>query len=169
MCTKCQHVFSFNAIEKFFAKSHRPGDFVRAQDLFLNSKPKKTILTIEAISKDAIRISEMADTDLQQTIDNLGLKKIATIALQGVHAFCDAKRKSLYFPMLDIESNIVGYKALSMNDAMKMTETTFPEQNSFGAVIFPPMTKRGYREHKTAIIVLNLADALALRMEKTNG
>ena len=71
--------------------------------------------------------------------------------------------------MLDVESNIVGYKKLSRLDDGKMTETTVPEQNSFGAVIFSPIAKRGFRDQRTAILVVNMLDALALRMEKTNG
>lgn len=173
MCTKCQHIFSFSAIEKFFTKGHRSTDLNRARDLFLRSKPKPTIFTGEMMHKNAVPVQDMAADELLEVIQYLGLRKIEPNVFQGVQAFCHAKRKSLYFPMLDIQSNIVGYKKLArpVNDedcVATAVETTIPEQNSYGAVIFPPISKRGYRDQKTAIIVLNMLDALALRMEKTN-
>lgn len=168
MCSKCQYVFSFSAIEKQFTKS-RTTDLNRARELFMKSKPKTTILTADTIQKGAVPISEMPTNELLEIIQHLDLKKIEPDVFHGVQAFCHAKRKTLYFPMQDVDANFVGYKKLSrLNDDNPVTETTFPEQNSFGVVIFPPMVKRGFRDHKTAILVLNMLDALALRMEKTN-
>lgn len=175
MCTKCQHIFSFSAIEKFFTKSHRSTDELnRSRDLFMRSKPKPTILTAEMIHKNAVPVQDVSSDALTDVLQHLDIRKIEPNVFHGVQAFCNAKRNALYFPMVDIQSNIVGYKALSrsLNDAGdsggKFTETTMPEQNSYGAVILPPIIKRGYRDQKTAIIVLNMVDALALRMEKTN-
>lgn len=169
VCSKCQHVFSFSAIEKFFTKS-RTTDLDRARELFLKSKPKTNFLTADAMQKGAVPVNEMSTNELLELFQHLGFQKIEPSVFQGVQAFCHAKRKSLYFPMQDVESNFVGYKKLSrLNDENPITETTFPEQNSFGAVIFPPIVKRGFRDHRTAILVLNLLDALALRMEKTNS
>lgn len=169
VCSKCQHVFSFSVIEKFFTKSHKSvSDLERARDLFMRSKPKKKTLTIEAIHKEAVPVSEIQSIEMQEIMEHLGLK-IDESSFQGVHAFCHAKMKKLYFPMHDNESNIVGYKKLSKSIEGQTIETTLPETNSFGAVIFPPIIKRGFRDQKTAILVVNMLDALALRMEKTNG
>lgn len=168
VCSKCQHVFSFSAIEKFFTKSHRSTDLDRARDLFLRSKPKPNILTAATIHKDAVPVSQMLNLQLQSVFQHLGLSKIEPDTLLGLNAFCYAKRKVLYFPMLDVESNIVGYKRLSRLPDADLTETTLPEQNSFGAVIFHPL-KRGFREQRTAILVVNMLDALALRSQKNNG
>lgn len=142
----------------------------RARDLFVRSKPKPTILTCEMIHKNAKPVQDMSADELIEVIQYLDIRKIEPTVFQGIQAFCNANQNKLYFPMLDIQSNIVGYKKLSRpkNDVMNFTETTIPEQNSYGAVIFPPMIKRGPRDQKTAIIVLNIVDALALRMEKTN-
>lgn len=170
MCSKCQHIFSFSAIEKFFTKSHKStADLERARDFFLRSKPKKKILTVETIHKGAVPISEIQSNELHDITEHLGLSKIDENAFQGIHAFCHAKTKKLYFPMHDIELNIVGYKQLSKTSDGQMIETTFPETNSFGAVIFHPKSKRGIRDQRTAILVVNMMDALALRMEKSNG
>lgn len=174
VCSKCQYIFSFSAIEKFLTKSHRSSDELkRARDLFLRSKPKPTILTGEMIQKNAKPVQDMTADALDAVITSLDIRKIDANVLHGVQAFCHEKRNTLYFPMLDIQSNIVGYKKLhrplsESGDLQRMTETTMPEQNSYGAVIFPPIQKRGHRDQKTAIIVLNVVDALALRMEKTN-
>lgn len=169
MCSKCQHIFSFSAVEKFFAKSHKSlTDFERSRDIFIKSKPKIKVLSPTTIHKDAVPISEVSDDVIQEVIEYLGITKIDSSAFQSVHAFCHAKRKTLYFSMHDVDSNIVGYKKMSKPNDANMIETTFPETNSFGAVIFPPVAKRS-RDHKTAILVVNLIDALALRMEKTNG
>lgn len=142
----------------------------RARDLFLRSKPKPIILAADTIQIGAVPVDEVPANEMYEIIHFLGLQKIEASVFQGIHAFCHAKGKTLYFPMLDVQSNIVGYKKLSrLDDADKMTETTVPAQNSFGAVIFSPMVKRGFRDQKTAILVVNMLDALALRMEKNNG
>lgn len=145
----------------------------RARNLFLRSKPKPTILTAEMIHKNAKSVLDMTSDALLEVIKFLDIRKIDSNVFHGLQAFCHEKRHTLYFPMLDIQSNIVGYKKLHRpfsenGDLKQMTETTIPEQNSYGAVIFPPLIKRGNRDQKTAIIVLNMLDALALRMEKTN-
>lgn len=155
-------------IEKFFTKSPSL-NLDRTRELFLKSKPKTNILTVDAIQKGAKPVNEMTTNELLEIIQYLGLQNIEPNVFQGVQAFCHAKRKTLYFPIQDIESNFIGYKKLSrLNDESPITETTFPEHNSFGAVIFSPIVKRGFRDHRTAILVLNMMDALALRMEKTN-
>lgn len=172
VCSKCQYIFSFSAIEKFFTKGHRSTDELnRARDLFLRSKPKPTILTGAMIDKNAKSVQDVTPDALQEIIQFLDIRKIDSNVFHGLNAFCHEKRKKLYFPMLDIQSNIVGYKKLCRplsGDPERMTETTIPEQNSYGAVIFPPISKRGHRDPKTAIIVLNMLDALAIRMEKNN-
>lgn len=174
VCSKCQYIFSFSAIEKFFSKTHRSSDELnRARDLFLRSKPKPTIFTGEMIQKSAKPVKDMTADALDKVITSLDIRRIDSNVLQGVQAFCHEKRNTLYFPMLDSQSNIVGYKKLhrplsESGDLQRMTETTIPEQSSYGAVIFPPIQKRGHRDQRTAIIVLNMLDALALRMEKTN-
>lgn len=170
VCSKCQHVFSFSAIEKFFTKTHKSAtDVERARDLFMRAKPMKKILTVEAIHKGAVPVSDIQTTEILDIVEHLGLLKIDESAFQGIHAFCHAKMKKLYFPMHDSESNIVGYKKMSKSTDSQTIETTYPETNSFGAVIFPPILKRGFRDQKTAILVVNMLDALALRMEKSNG
>lgn len=167
VCSKCQHTFSFSAIENFFTKTPRSTDNLnRSRDLFMRSKPKPTILTGEMIDKNAIPVQEMAHDALLEVIQNLGIQKIEPNILQKVQAFCHAKQNTLYFPLIDIQSNMVGYKKLTQIDKhLPMTETTSPEENSYGAVIFSPTVKRGFRDQKTAIIVLNVLDALALRTE----
>lgn len=119
--------------------------------------------------KDAVPISEVGTDELLQIIEHLRLQPIEPSVIQGVQAFCNAKRKKLYFPMLDVHSNVIGYKKLSRQIESNVTETTVPEKNSFGAVIFSPIVKRGFRDQATAILVTNMMDALALRTEKSNG
>lgn len=141
----------------------------RSRDLFIRSKPKPIILSADLIQKGAVPATEVPTNELLEIFQFFGVQKIEPTVFQGIHAFCHAKRKTLYFPMLDVGSNIIGYKKLSRLSDDKMTETTVPEQNSFGAVIFSPIVKRGFRDQKTAILVVNMLDALALRMEKNNG
>lgn len=170
VCSRCQHIFSFSAVEKFFAKSHRSTDFDRARDLFMKSKPKIKSPTIVTIQKEAEPIILIPNHELLEIFQHLRLQKIEPDVFNGIQAFGHAKRKTLYFPMVDIDSNIVGYKKLTRpnDESSKIIETTIPEENSFGAVIFSPVNKRGNRDHKTAVLVLNILDALALRMEKSN-
>lgn len=168
VCSKCQHIFSFSAIENFFTKSQRSMDLDRARDIFLRSKPKKTALTAATIQKGAEPIKEISDIELKEVLQHLGLEKIDPTTFMGLHAFCHSKRKILYFPMIDVEGNIVGYKKLTRLPDAEIVESTVPEENSFGAVIFHPLVKRGYRDQRTAVIVVNMLDALALRSEKTN-
>lgn len=142
----------------------------RARDLFMGSKPKPIILTANMIQKDAVPANEVPINDLYEIMHHLDFQKIEPSVFEGLHVYCHVKRKTLFFPMLDVNSNIVGYKKLSrMANDDKVTETTVPEQNTFGAVIFSPITKRRFRDQRTAILVVNILDALALRMEKTNG
>lgn len=143
----------------------------------MRSKPKPTVFTSEMMHKDAVPVQDVPTNEMLEILQYLDVRKIEPTVFQGVQAFCHVKRKSLYFPMIDIQSNIVGYKKLSRPSkgddddddfVARVIETTIPERNSYGAVIFSPISKRGYRDQKTAVIVLNVVDALALRMEKTN-
>lgn len=135
----------------------------------MRSKPRPNFFTISTINKDAIPISEIDSTKFDEIRQHLGIDNLTSAAFEGIQAFCDLKKKSLYFLMQDAYSNVVGYKKLSKKPNEKMIETTFPESNSYGAVVFSPFVKRGTRDSKTAIIVLNMLDALALRMEKRNS
>lgn len=143
-------------------------DLDRARDIFLRSKPKKIALTAATIQKGAVPIKEISDIELKEVLQYLGLEKIDPTIFMGIHAFCHPKRRILYFPMIDVEGNIVGYKKLTRLPDAEIVESTVPEENSFGAVIFHPLVKRGYRDQRTAVIVVNMLDALALRCEKNN-
>lgn len=169
MCAKCQHNFSFNAIEQFFTKSLRSTDLDRARDLFLKSKPKVINLVSENIQQGVRPVNEMQTVELQEIIDHLGIVNINAAVFQNIQAFCDPRQKAVYFPMQDIGMNIIGYKKLMASADGHTTEVTYPERNSLGAVILNPIVKRGYRDQKTAILVLNMLDALALRTEKCNS
>lgn len=172
MCSKCQYIFSFSAIEKFYTsdkQKRKSIDFQRDRDLFLKSKPKPTSLTPLTINKDAIPIKDIESSELNGVLDHLGLENITEIAFHESGILCNAKRKVLYFPMQDANLTVTGYKKLSRIVNGQIMETTIPETESFGAVILPPIQKRGPRDQRTAILVLNVLDALALRMQKHNG
>lgn len=171
VCSKCQYIFSFSAIEKFYTgdkQKRKSADIQRDRDLFLKSKPKPTSLTTLAINKDAVPINAVEATELEEVFSHLGLENITAAAFHETGILCNAKRKVLYFPMQNTDSTITGYKKLSRIIHGQIMETTIPDANSFGAVILPPVQRRG-KDQKTAILVLNVLDALALRMQKHNG
>lgn len=169
VCSKCQHIFSFSAIENFFTKKANRTDLERSKDIFMKSKPRANFLTISTINKNAVPIREISSIKFDEIRQHLGIDNITSAAFEGIQTLCDFKEKSLYFLMQDAYSNIVGYKKLYRKPNEKLIETTFPESNSYGAVVLPPFAKRGSRDSRTAIIVLNMLDALAIRMEKRNS
>lgn len=170
VCSKCQHIFSFSAIENFYApikSAKTPSDQDRARELFLNSKPK-ILFDASQIDKNAIPVDEMEPNAVENVFEYLQIENISVSAVSGIQMLCNVERKILYMPMHNNESQIIGYKTLSRLPDGPLKETTLPEAKSFGVVILPPTTKRG-RDSKTAILVLNMLDALALRIEKPNG
>lgn len=169
VCSKCQYIFSYNAIEPFYNNKGKLADIQRNREMFMSSKPAPTSLTASKIVRDAVPINEIDTNKLQTIISDLGLEQLIEILLQETGIYCNIRLKILYFPMLDADSKISGFKILSRTANRGITEATFPETNNFGIVILPPVVKKGPKDQKTAILVLNMLDALALRREKQNG
>lgn len=135
----------------------------------MSFKPKTTDLTTSKIDKNAVPINEVEPKDYEKICEYLGIEHFPISIFDGIQMLCNVKQNTFYFPMHDAEGQIIGYKKLSRSSDAKLVETTYPESNSFGAVILLPIGKRGVREAKTSILVLNMLDALALRVEKPNG
>lgn len=169
VCSKCQYIFSYNAIEQFYNYKGKLADIQRNREMFMSSKPIRASLTASKIDKDAVRINEIDTNELQPIVSNLGLEHLIETLLQETGIYCNKSSKIIYFPMLDADSSISGFKTLSRTTNRGITETTIPETNNFGIVILPPFVKKGPKDQKTAILVLNMLDALALRREKQNG
>lgn len=169
VCSKCQYIFSYNAIEQFYNNKGKLADIQRNREMFMNSKPKPAAQTASKIDKDAVPINEIDTNELQPIMSHLGLENLIEPLLQETGIYCNISSKVLYFPMLDADSNISGFKTLSRTANRGITESTIPETNNFGIVILPPVVKKGPKDQKTAILVLNMLDALALRREKQNG
>lgn len=115
----------------------------------------------------------MQKGELAAVCAHLGIENINDSAFDGLHMLCNVREKCLYFPMQDVEGKFVGYKKLSRGKNGHPVEETVPSSNSFGTIVAPPhSSSKRYptREHtRTAIVVLNMMDTLAIRTEKTNG
>lgn len=169
VCSKCQYIFSYNAIEQFYNNKGKLADIQRNREMFMNTKPTPASLTASKIDKDAVSINEIDINVLQPIMNHLGLEHLIETLLQQTGIYCNISSKVLYFPMLDADSSISGFKTLSRTVNRGITETTIPDTNNFGIVILPPVIKKGPKDQKTAILVLNMLDAMALRREKQNG
>lgn len=170
ICSKCQHTFSFNVVEPFFAQQLSIADHKKSQDLFMKSKPKLSTGGYASSQVNAVPVSDVNSETFEEILQHLDLYGITSTAFEATSILCDPKRKSLYFGMRGPQLDHLGCKELSKNPHNNLVETiTSPESNSYGVVMLPPSTKRGVKDTKTAIVVLTLRDALALRMEKSNG
>lgn len=170
VCSKCQYIFSYGAVEKFFTNDKRSkDDLERDQNIFIKSKPNtEPLLSIVEVDENVVPINNLNTTELEEILSHLGINNITKEAFIGTDVLCHTKRRILYSPMQGTDSETIGYKILSKNG--ETAESTIPETNSFGVVKFSPIVKRGTKDQKTAILVLNILDALALRMENmTNG
>lgn len=171
VCPKCQHIFSFNVAEPFFRSELSAADQAKSRDLFFKSKPLLYAETYASLQENAVPAGELEPAVFAGILEHLDLHGIAAAAVEMVPpVLCDPQKKSLYFAMRGANADDVGHKELVRNPISGQVETiTSPESSSYGVVTFAPSTKRGVRDTKTAIIVLTLRDALALRTEKSNG
>lgn len=78
----------------------------------------------------------------------------------------DEASKSMYFPMLDVDGAIVGYKRL-VKEKGRIIEESIPEANCFGVISLEASgTKMTKETLPSAILVLNVLDLLALSTQK---
>lgn len=137
----------------------------------MKSKPPLYSETHAGPRLNAVPVSDVDPTVFENVLHHLDLCGITSAAFDAaMPVLCDPEKKSLYFSMRGSEPNDVGHKELIRNANNGLVETiTSPESNSYGVITFAPSTKRSIKDAKTAIVVLTLRDALALRMEKNNG
>lgn len=170
VCPSCQHICSFSAIQNFFdPKTVKSEKCTKMRDHFLHAKPPVNRFQIEDIDAGAAKVSDMSMEEVDGICDQLGMEKITFAAFENLNAYCNLEKRILYFPLKDVDGFVVGYKKLSKNNNDdKIREETIPESNSFGVVI--ATTKRLTKDQaKHAIIVVNVLDTLAIRMQKAQG
>lgn len=172
VCSKCQHTYSFTVVEPFFEKQLSVAEHEKSQHLFLKSKPKLCADKYASSLPNAIPVSDVSPEKLVEILQHLDLHGITATALEATAARCDPKKMSLYFDMHgpELGTNYLGCKELFRNPENNLVQTrTLPESHSYGVIVLPPCPRKGPKDAKTAIVVLTLRDALALRMEKFNG
>lgn len=159
-------------IEEFYQPPVKGGktqsDRLKSLNIFMNSKPTVITYDINKIDANSLPVSSLEATDFEAICQHLNLQKIQQSTFEGLNAFCNVEKKTLYFPMQDVNGQNVGYKTLYSKSG-SVLEDTVPETNSFGAVIVAAKTKRSQKEPKTAVIVLNVLDALAIRSQNPKG
>lgn len=134
----------------------------------MRAKPNKKSLTLADIDPNAIPFKQLQLHEIKSIISHFEFENIAETSFDDLNAICNVEKKCLYFPMQDLNGNIVGYKKLMKSDGEKICEETVPESNCFGVVI------AGQRRQKdqikqNAVVVLNICDALAIRSQRING
>lgn len=137
------------------------------RDLFMRAKPPIKQYIVTDFDEDAVDVSELTADEIERVCGEMGIQKISASAFEEFHAYCNVKRKIIYFSMVDVNGATVGYKKLSKNEAGEgFREETIPESSCFGVVMASP--KRQAKDHpKHAILVVNMLDALAILMQKT--
>lgn len=97
--------------------------------------------------------------------NNCLLQIIPVSSLEHLKTLCDVTENSLYFPMRDVNGQMVGYKILSkVNDALE--EKTLPEINCYGVVTSVGVPNRVQKDQPSAVVVLNILDLLALSTQR---
>lgn len=175
VCSSCQYIYSFSVIEEFFVDARTPKN-VNIQrknlELFIRGKPMILLYPPDAIDDKAVPKDQLQPDDLAAVCAHLGIENIADSAFDDLHMLCNVNEKRLYFPMQDAERNFVGYKMLGRGANGLPVEETVPLSNSFGAVVasaYSSSNRLPKEQTKTAIVVLNMLDVLAIRTQKTNG
>lgn len=170
VCSKCQYIFSFSAIENFYTsvKSQRvTTDLKKQRDLFIKSKPITDLPTSKIIDEIAVPVDKLPIDKLEEICKNLKLNEALASAFENLGLLYNFNDNILYFPMHDVDNRIIGYKKLFRQNN-KTVEETLPESRVFGTIIVSPGTKKSHKEVKTAILVLNIPDVLTLRMQHLN-
>lgn len=171
MCPACQYIYSFSAIENFFSvpkSAKEESDQQKQRDLFMRAKPSIQPILPATIDENAVSFKELNRSEFELICKHLEIENIAPLAFEDLGMLCNVNEKILYFPMQDVDNQIIGYKKLYKCNE-RILEETYPESNSFGAVIVPSVKRLSKDHNKLAILVLNMVDVLALRMQKTNG
>lgn len=162
ICAACQHKFAFSSLEYFFLNSKKlnSADYINKKNSFLKSKPSIDSNKIpQDIIGDLKIIKNLSDTEIVQICEQLDVQNISIDQMKDALIHCDLENSTFYFPMVDANGSIVGYKKLS-NQNGQLCETSFPEANCFGVVMHLP--RKQQKNHRTAILVLNLLDYLSL-------
>lgn len=134
------------------------------RETVLKSKP--VIESALSIHKDSEiqHIKDLNDLQVDEICDNFRLKNILPNHLRLADVRVHVKENIIYFPMKNINGDIVGYKKIIYEDG-EWLEESIPNNNSFGIIM---TASKKAQKNKTAVVVLNFLDYLALLGEINN-
>ncbi|XP_055594710.1 mitochondrial DNA helicase [Uranotaenia lowii] len=181
-CSACQYLGRWDHVEKFFVSSSGKSyggktiqEIRKLRDAFLEAKKQNVKPAVEFPSG----LVEVDETIAPKVCHKLGLNNIPPASLLAISAKWDSKDESLYVPLIDVESKMVGYKVLSVGPqpyGNGLVERTVPENNCSGLVYLKCSTSHSFniakpnsKEHTSAILVLSIIDLLALSTAKINA
>jgi twinkle protein len=168
VCPACQHKGAWSLLEKFFNPPKKSlnstNELKKYQELFLesNSKQQPKPLNVANLTP----ISNYTTVQLDQIADHFNLQLPSAVLLRITGVLYEDQTKTLYVPLLDVDSRITGYKLLSKAKDSTIIEKTLPEHNTSGLVVVNNSTSGSRIVNKDAILVLNIFDVLALSTQK---
>lgn len=170
ICARCQHISKWGVVEKFFqsdAKSPRNRkDLKKFQELFLGAK--SAVIKVPSLPENAMLVQEMTEDAFKTMQNDLSLDFITQSSLKNVSCSYDSGKKRFYFPITDVNSDVVAFKVLRGVKEGRCKEDIQGGGSRFGIVLAKNLTGKT-KDSNTAILVLNMMDFLALGTQKING
>lgn len=170
ICAKCQNITKWRVVEKFFqpdAKSVRNNkDMKKFQELFIEAK--SPVVKAPLLSDNAMLVQEMSENAFKTMQNDLSLDLITQSSWKNVRCSYDSANKCLYFPITDVNSEVVAFKVLKRGKESQFEEEIYGGNSRFGIVLSKNLTGKA-RDSNSAILVLNIMDFLALGTQKING
>ncbi|CAG9822315.1 unnamed protein product, partial [Phaedon cochleariae] len=158
MCAACKKTGQWNELESSFNRRTKK---IRAKDEEAVSeidKLKQALDNIRSITRD---IKSLDEESFQNVLKKFRLPVVSNSTFETLDVRIDEKRTSMYFPLENVESEIVGYRKIhsrTNEDVVLPTET-------YGGVLSGKVP----RSKDTAVLVPNIADFLVLMNAKVSS
>ncbi|KAK9876163.1 hypothetical protein WA026_011279 [Henosepilachna vigintioctopunctata] len=155
MCPKCKHSGEWSSLESLISKKMKKPNLSNDEILVNLSKFEDDIRSIQNSTEP---LSELNEDSLHKVFKKLKLPIIAKSELNPLNLRINCDLNELYFPLEDVNSEIVGYKILG-------NELTTKPNSNYGGLVKGTKPK----SKDTAILVENLADFLVLYASDVNA
>ncbi|XP_026670715.1 twinkle protein, mitochondrial [Ceratina calcarata] len=161
MCDNCKSTGSWELLEKFLSpeKSVEKTKELEMLSSRLQSKEDFTS-TWENVIKDCQSIRDLSKEEYRILLNSFSLPHVPQEDMSELNCFYERASNALYFPLVGLNNNIVGYKLFSDN---MQNEKTVPAAGASGCIKY----KQHCNKSDTTALIVGMVDDLLTLISKT--
>lgn len=161
MCDNCKSTGSWELLEKFISLQ---SSAEKSKELeMLNSRLQSEedfVNTWENVIKDCQSIRDLSEEEYRILLNSFSLPYVPQEDMSQLNCFYERATNALYFPLVGLKNNIVGYKLFSGN---MQNEKTVPAFGASGCIKYKQPSNKS---ENVALVVAMIDDLLALVSKK---